>query len=53
MADSIVNGVGLQVAAAGAGGAGNLNITLYMWPNGPKAGEWIVNTYDEYKRKKG
>lgn len=53
MADSIVNGVGLQVAAVGAGGAGNLNITLYMWPNGPKAGEWIVNTYDEYKRKKG
>lgn len=52
MADSIVNGVGMQVAAA-AGGGGNVSITLYMWPNGPKAGEWIVNTYDGYKRKKG
>lgn len=53
MADSIVNGVGLQLAAAGAGNAGPVHLTLYLWPSGPKAGEWVVNTYDEYKRKKG
>ena len=53
MADSIVNGVGLQLAAAGAGSSGPVHLTLYLWPSGPKAGEWVVNTYDEYKRKKG
>ena len=53
MADSVVNGVGTMLAASSGGGAGTIHITLNLWPNGPKAGEWIVNTYDEYKRKKG
>ncbi len=53
MADSVVNGVGTMLAASGGNNTGTIHITLNLWPNGPKAGEWIVNTYDEYKRKKG
>lgn len=51
MADSIVNGVMLaQQAAAGAGG-GDVHVSLYLYPNGPKMDEFIVHSYDRGKRK--
>lgn len=53
MADSIVSGMS-TLALAGAGGGGQqINITLYADKNGAKLGEWVVNTYDEYKRRLG
>lgn len=53
MADSIVSGMS-TLALAGAGGGGQqINITLYADKNGAKLGEWVVNTYDTYKRRLG
>jgi phage-related protein len=53
MADSIVNGVSVASQAASAGGPQTINITLYADKNGAKLGEWVVNTYDTYKRRLG
>lgn len=53
MADSIVNGVAMQGALAGAGQQAPVNITLYAFPSGPQMGSWVVNTYDTYKRRLG
>ena len=53
MADSIVNGIGMQGAVAGAGAPAQINISLYAFPNGPQMGKWVVNTYDKYKRQLG
>lgn len=51
MADSIVNGV----VAAGAMGATSapINITLYAFPGGAEMERWVVNTYEQGKRKFG
>ena len=51
MADSIVNGViqGQRMANA----TQPINITLYAFPGGAKMEEWVVNTYDAGKRKRG
>ena len=53
MADSIVNGIGMQEAVAGAGAGITIPITLYAFPGGPQMGKWVVNTYDKYKRQLG
>lgn len=51
MADSIVNGV---VAAGSMGAAGApINITLYAFPSGPEMERWIVDAYDNGKRRFG
>lgn len=49
MADSIVNGVA-TVAAAGAGGYGDIKLDVYMYPNGPKMMEETVRMYDKGKK---
>lgn len=54
MADNIVNGVAIAYRAAGAAvGPQTINITLYADKNGAKLGEWVVHTYDKYKRRLG
>lgn len=51
MADSIVNGV---VAANAMQGAGEpINITLYAFPGGAEMARWVVDTYDQGKRRFG
>lgn len=52
MADSIVNGVGMQMMAAGAGG-GAMHFDIYLAPNTPKLQEIIVNAYDVGKKRLG
>ena len=52
MADSIVNGVAMSGAMAAGSGA-PIQIALYAFPSGPKMGEWVVSTYDEYKGRLG
>lgn len=49
MADNIVNGVA-TVAAAGAGGYGDVHLDVYMYPNGPKMMEETVRMYDKGKK---
>lgn len=44
---------GMQVGMAGASNGMPSEINVYMFPNGPKAGEWVVNTYDTHKRRVG
>lgn len=51
MADSIVNGVIQGQMITGA--SQPINITLYAFPGGAKMEEWVVNTYDTGKRKRG
>lgn len=53
MADSIVNGVNAVIRGAGSGSDGNITLKVYLFPNGPKMGEYVVNTYDTYKRRLG
>ncbi len=53
MADSIVNGVNAVVRSAATGSAGNITLEVFLFPNGPKMGEYIVNTYDTYKQRLG
>lgn len=48
MADSIVNGVATVVAGAVSGG-GDVHVTLYAYPGGPKMDEAIVKSYDRGK----
>lgn len=50
MADSIVNGMSMSMALQAAGQGGEIHIDNYLYPNGPKLGETIVNTYDQYKK---
>lgn len=50
MADSIVNGVGMNMALQMAGMGGELHINNYLYPNGPKMGEETVRMYDQYKK---
>ena len=52
MADSIVNGVGMQMMAAGAG-SGAMHFDIYLAPNTPKLQEIIVDAYDSGKRRLG
>lgn len=52
MADSIVNGVNTQMAAAGSA-PGPVTIELYAFPSGPKMDSWVVETYDRGKRRLG
>ena len=49
MADSIVNGIGTSMALQAAGAGGTIVVENYLFKNGPKLGETIVNTYDRYK----
>ena len=54
MADSIVNGVSLAVAAQNAGMRGDIVLPIYLYPSGPKMGEETVKMYDLYSgRLKG
>lgn len=48
LADSIVSGV--AVALAGSNGGGNITIPVYLYPNGQKMNEIIVNSYDRGKK---
>lgn len=50
LADSIVSGVA-TVAAAGAGGGGDIHLAVYLYPNGPKMMEETVKAYDTGKRR--
>lgn len=52
MADSIVNGVA-TVASGVAGAGGQMQIDVYLYPNGPKMMEQIVDVYDTGKRRIG
>lgn len=49
MADSIVSGFA-TVAAAGAGGGGDINLDVYLYPSGPKMMEETVRMYDKGKK---
>lgn len=49
MADSVVNGV-IAANRMSAGQGGDIVIPIYLYPNGPKMGEQIVKTYDQYKK---
>ena len=49
MADSIVSGFA-TVAAAGAGGGGDIKLDVYLYPSGPKMMEETVKMYDKGKR---
>lgn len=54
MADSIVNGVGMQLAVANSGGSGgDIHLDVYLYPNGPKMREEIVKAYDTGKKRLG
>ena len=54
MADSIVNGVSLALAAQNAGMRGDIVLPIYLYPSGPKMGEETVKMYDLYSgRLKG
>ena len=54
LADNIVNGVAIaSQSGAGSGGPQIINVTLYADKGGAKLGEWVVNTYDTYKRRLG
>ena len=54
MADSIVNGVGMQLAVANSGGSGgDIHLDVYLYPNGPKMREDIVKAYDTGKKRLG
>lgn len=53
MADSIVNGVNTTIKGLSTGNGGDIQLNVYLFPNGPKMGEYIVNTYDTYKRRLG
>lgn len=50
MADSIVNGISMNMALQGAGAGGDVTIPIYLYPSGPKMGEETVKMYDQYKR---
>ena len=50
MADSIVSGVGTVMAGAGGYG-GDIHITTYLYPSGPKFREYTVKAYDQGKRE--
>lgn len=52
MADNIVSGVA-TVAAANAGGGGDIHLDVYLYPSGPKMMEHIVKAYDTGKRRLG
>ena len=52
MADNIVSGVA-TVAAANAGGGGDIHLDVYLYPSGPKMMEQIVKAYDTGKRRLG
>lgn len=49
MADNIVNGVA-TVAAAGAGGYGDVHLDVYLYPNSTKMMEETVKMYDKGKK---
>ena len=49
-ADSIVNGVN---TGAGFRQSGDTVIPVYLYPSGPKMGEYTVKSYDMYKRQFG
>ena len=49
MADNIVNGVA-TVAAAGAGGYGDVHLDVYLYPNSTKMMEETVHMYDRGKK---
>ena len=54
MADSIVNGISMAMAAQGAGMGGEITIPIFLYPSGPKMGEETVKMYDLYSgRLKG
>ena len=54
MADSIVNGMSLALAAQNAGMRGDIVLPIYLYPSGPKMGEETVKMYDLYSgRLKG
>ena len=52
MGDDIINGV-RTVAAAGAGGYGDIHLDVYLYPSGPKMMEETVKAYDTGKRRLG
>lgn len=53
MADSIVNGIGQNMALQAAGQGGEIVVENYLYPSGPKMGEVTVRTYDQYKKLLG
>ena len=54
MADNIVNGISMAMAAQGAGMGGEITMPIFLYPSGPKMGEETVKMYDLYsKRLKG
>lgn len=54
MADNIVNGISMAMAAQGAGMGGEITIPIFLYPSGPKMGEETVKMYDLYSgRLKG
>lgn len=50
MADSIVNGVAMANRMQAAGAGGDVVVTNYLYPSGPKMGETTVKMYDTYKK---
>lgn len=52
MADSIVSGIATAMLAQ-SGGSTTITVPVYLYPNGAKMGEHIVNAYDTYKKRLG
>ena len=46
--DAAVSGMKTAIESSAEPG-GTAKIALYAFPNGPRMGEWVVNTYDRYK----
>lgn len=43
----------MQVGLSGNNATGQIVLQVYMYPSGPKMGEYIVDAYDTYKRRMG
>lgn len=51
MAGAVATAV--QMGMAGQTAGGQMALQVYLYPNGPKMGEYIVDAYDTYKKRLG
>lgn len=51
MAGAVATAV--QMGMAGQPAGGQMALQVYLYPNGPKMGEYIVDAYDTYKKRLG
>lgn len=51
MAGAVATAV--QMGMSGQSASGEMTMQVYLYPNGPKMGEYIVDAYDTYKKRLG